>query len=362
MSSTHRETYYYLDNNGDDVSIRINGKNKRETDLKFQEFLAQNRPKTEVPTLREFVDQVYRPSFMIGLAATTLANYEQYLAKNILPFLGDKQMDRINVATIQQFYNWMARAASFGRRKNLNRCTISRVGGLASRIFKVAFEMGIIPDTPFKSTLLRNNGEPGEHHKALPDNEVDRIKRAIPTLQDERQRLYMSLLVYTGMRKEEILGLQWQNVHLEEGYGEIKTVVVYPDNSHTVIKPMPKTQYSQRTFLIPMPLKVLMEPFVREDGYVIRGENADSPASFSTAQRTYRKAFKALGLTGKYNNHDWRTTFGTQLKESGMSSATVADLMGHADTRMVETIYARTRHEGVMKQQETLDKMNEGYI
>ena len=111
-----------------------------------------------------------------------------------------------------------------------------------------------------------------------------------------------------------------------------------------------------------MPLKMLLAPFVREDGYVIRGENTDSPASFSTAQRTYRKAFKTLGLTGKYNNHDWRTTFGTQLKESGMSSATVADLMGHADTRMVETIYARTRHEGVMKQQETLDKMNEGYI
>ena len=111
-----------------------------------------------------------------------------------------------------------------------------------------------------------------------------------------------------------------------------------------------------------MPLKMLLAPFVREDGYVIRGENTDSPASFSTAQRTYRKAFKTLGLTGKYNNHDWCTTFGTQLKEFGMSSATVADLMGHADTRMVETIYARTRHEGVMKQQETLDKMNEGYI
>ena len=45
-----------------------------------------------------------------------------------------------------------------------------------------------------------------------------------------------------------------------------------------------------------------------------------------------------------------------------MSSATVTDLMGHADTRMAETIYARSRHEGVMKQQETLDKMNEGYI
>ena len=46
------------------------------------------------------------------------------------------------------------------------------------------------------------------------------------------------------------------------------------------------------------------------------------------------------------------------LKESGLSSAIVVDLMGHADTRMVETVYARTRHEGVMKQLEAVEAIN----
>ena len=41
-----------------------------------------------------------------------------------------------------------------------------------------------------------------------------------------------------------------------------------------------------------------------------------------------------------------------------MSSANVADLMGHADTRMVETVYARTRHEGVMKQKDAVETLN----
>lgn len=36
---------------------------------------------------------------------------------------------------------------------------------------------------------------------------------------------------------------------------------------------------------------------------------------------------KLLGIEG-YNNHDFRTTFGTQLKENGMTSAQVADLLG----------------------------------
>lgn len=56
--------------------------------------------------------------------------------------------------------------------------------------------------------------------------------------------------------------------------------------------------------------------------------------------RRFRKGQKLLQVSG-YGNHDFRTTYGTQLKESGMTCAQVADLMGHADTHMVETVYAR---------------------
>ena len=41
-----------------------------------------------------------------------------------------------------------------------------------------------------------------------------------------------------------------------------------------------------------------------------------------------------------------------------MRSALVADLLGHADTRMVETTYARTRHEGVTKQRQAVGNLN----
>ena len=62
-----------------------------------------------------------------------------------------------------------------------------------------------------------------------------------------------------------------------------------------------------------------------------------------------------------YSSHDWRATFGTQLKESGLTSAQVADLMGHADTRMVETTYAPSRHEGIMKHKNAVNNLNKKY-
>lgn len=361
MASQHRETYTYFDENGKRQSIRLCGTDKRDTDAKFQRFLCQPQQRQTAPTVRAFVDSVYRPSFMQGLAETTKTNYELYLSLNILPFMGHMPMDTITVATIQSFYDWMATAGSRGRKNDLNQRTIERIGGFASRIFRVAYEMKLIEDTPFKPTLLRNNGTKAGHHKALPDEEVDRIKRAIPYLKDERQRLYMGLLVYTGMRREEVMGLRWEHIHLAEGYGEIYKVVVYPGNSTTVIKENPKTEKSERVFCIPLPLKNLLEPHQEKSGYVIHGRKLEEPASQSTMKRTYQKAFELLGIKGKFNNHDWRTTFGTQMKERGMTSAQVADLLGHADTRMVETVYARTRKQGILKHQEAIEKMNKAY-
>ena len=361
MASKIRRIYTYTDQQGAEQTILINGNSAKEADKKFQAFLsgmAEASVAKASPTLMQFIDEIYRPSFIEGLCETTVANYERYIRLYIVPFMGHMRMGEITVATIQCFYNWLATASQHGKKKDLNRNTIERVSGLTSRMFKVAYEMKIIDDMPFKMTILRIRAHRGGHHKALPDAEVIRIKGEIPTLPDTRQRLYIALLVYTGMRREEVLGLCWENIHLEENYGEVKRVVVFPNNAKAVVKDSGKTDASKRTFIIPDALKQLLLPHRRARGFVIHGETEDTPVSYSTMQRTYYGAFKKLGIYGKFNNHDWRSTFGTQLKERGMSSALVADLLGHADTRMVETTYARARHEGVMKQRQAVENLN----
>jgi len=360
MASKIRRIYTYTNQQGKEQTILINGTSSKDTDKKFQAFLAGVAaiPQAETPTLTQFINDTFRPGFMEGLCETTIANYERYIRLYIGPFMGQMKMREITVATIQTFYNWLAADSAAGQKRELNRCTIERISGLTSRIFKVALEMGIVEDTPFKKTILRIRAHRGGHHKALPDAEVSRIKREIPALRDERQRLYMALLVYTGMRREEVLGLGWENIHLEEGYGEVKRVVVYPNNGRAVVREGAKTEASERTFLIPDALREILLPHRREHGYLIHGETEDGPASYSTLQRTYYAAFKALGIYRKFNNHDWRATFGTQLKEQGMSSALVADLLGHSDTRMVETVYARRRQEGILKHRQEVESLN----
>lgn len=310
--------------------------------------------KSTVPTVREFILKTYKPTFVDHLKPKTVSNYKQYIDLNIIPFMGDMRLNEVNITTIQQFYDWMAHASEYGRKKNLNRKSIERISGLTSRIFKVACEMNLIEETPFKKTLLKIKAEAAGHHVALPDEQVAQIKKEIPQLENRDERLYMALLAFTGMRPEEVYGLRWQDLYLDKQYGIISLAVTYPDNNKPHIDE-PKTEMSRRTVLLSKTVIDILRPFAQESGFICGGKK---PWCYSTARRISKRAFQNLGISG-YTNYDFRTTFGTQLKESGQTSAIVADLMGHADTRMVETVYARTRHEGVMKQLHAIECLNE---
>ena len=360
VSSKYRETYYFAEKDGTVASVRLAGSSKVDTDQKFLMYL-KSRCKATAPLLRDFVEDTYRRTFMRKLSPTTTASYNHYLDRYILPNLGDKHMDQITVTDVQAFYDWMANAAKHGCQNDLNADTITRVSGLLSRLYKIAIEMELVATSPIKKTLLVNEGKEASHHKALPDADVSRIKMAIPAIEDDQERLYMALLAYTGMRREEILGLGWEHINIKERYGRIERTVVFPDGKNAVVRNKTKTKASTREFVISEALAAILEPCQQKTGFIIHGRDPEKPVPLSTFRRMYRKVFKSLGISD-YNNHDWRTTFGTQLKEAGITSAQVADLMGHADTRMVEKTYAPTRHEGIMKHKNTLEMINGGTV
>lgn len=178
----------------------------------------------------------------------------------------------------------MAEAKDHGRSQNLNRKTIERVDGFLGRILKIATASGRIEKNPYCKDLLRNNDEMDHHHEALPDEEADRIKKAIPLLTNERERLYLALLVFSsgGMRREEILGLKWEDVDLKEGIAMIHQVVTYGEGKATVIKNEPKTKASKRVVMLPKVLCAILKESQQASGYVVHGKDISVPVSNAT--------------------------------------------------------------------------------
>lgn len=57
---------------------------------------AASSPASKAPTVRTFIENTYFPTFVARLAPKTVENYRQYIALNILPFMGDMRMDEVS--------------------------------------------------------------------------------------------------------------------------------------------------------------------------------------------------------------------------------------------------------------------------
>ena len=365
MASKFRATYTYTDAQGKQHTIRLNGQSKQDTDLQFQEFLGQPAlpAKKTVKTLRQFVLEDYRPTFTTNLCPTTLKSYTMFEENYIFPNIGDKPLDTITVKDIQALMDWLAYGKKNGLQKNIVAGTIDRVKGHLSTIFEIAKEMGLISETPVKNKLLKNNGEDSSHHKAMLPAEYADVRKKALALSNPRHQLYACLLAYTGMRIEEILGLKWELVNLDGGYCYVQEVVTYPDKSLPYIDPNPKTESSARTVILPPPVVDVFRKHAKPSGFVLSaGRNAQEAMPYVTYQRMYRETFRELGIHGKYTNHDFRASYATWLKESGVEISSAADLMGHKDTRMMSRVYAPTRHESIIAHQNLINSLVENQL
>lgn len=365
MASKFRVTYTYTDAQGNPHTIRLNGQSKQDTDLQFQAFLGQPALPARKPTktLRQFILEDYRPTFTTSLSPTTLKSYALFEENYIFPNLGDKRLDTITVKDIQALMDWLAYGEKNGLQKNIVAGTIDRVKGHLATIFEIAKEMGLISETPVKNKLLKNNGMDSTHHKAMLPEEYTEVRKKALTLVSPRHQLYACLLAYTGMRIEEILGLKWERVNLDGGYCYVQEFVTYPDKSLPYIDPDPKTESSARTVILPPPVVEVFRKHAKPSGYVLSaGRNAEEPMPYVTYQRMYRETFRELGIHGKYTNHDFRSSYATWLKESGVEISSAADLMGHKDTRMMSLVYAPTRHESIIAHQNLINSLVENQL
>ena len=171
--------------------------------------------------------------------------------------------------------------------------------------------------------------------------------------------------LYTGMRQGELLGLIWDNVHLNENgqsYLQVKHTlnrIKNPDETAetktllTICEP--KTSHSIRTIpLLPPIAKKLARYHVEQTEY-LRSIGLP-PAEFvftSTTgtpldPRDFQRRFKNFLVKNDLpvvNVHGLRHTFATRSLESGMSAKTLSKILGHASVGFTLDVYAHVTEQ-----------------
>jgi integrase len=131
------------------------------------------------------------------------------------------------------------------------------------------------------------------------------------------------LALKTGMRRGELLNLQWRDVYIDGKWLTIQGAT-------------PKSGQTRR---IPLNVEALatisgwkqQAGRVRDDAHVFRGT---SGAKLTCIDTGWRKLVRRANLQN-FRFHDLRHHFASRLVQSGIDLNTVRDLMGHADLDMV---------------------------
>ena len=159
----------------------------------------------------------------------------------------------------------------------------------------------------------------------------------------------MALPAYTSMRREELLGLRWENVDMENPLIHICEAVTYP-KSKPVVKGT-KTESSVRNIPIADALYEVLKPLAQASGYVLPGRGG-KPVSEPTFRRLWKSIGEHIELYGA-TPINFRTTFATMAVASGVDIRTTQSLMGHSTPEMTLSVYTRqedTRLPEAMKQ------------
>lgn len=130
----------------------------------------------------------------------------------------------------------------------------------------------------------------------------------------------------SGLRRSEILTLDWKDIDLENG-------IIRVLGTHT------KTQ---RTRLVPMSSRT------RAELLSLPNAGTGGPVfPFNEFKRSWRTALRIAGITG-LTFHDLRRTFVTRLQTGGVAIGIAAELAGHARIETTQKHYTSTDNPAVI--------------
>ena len=258
---------------------------------------------------QRFIDFVQTRS---SAKPATVSFYGQKLAR-LLEYkpLAKGRLDHIDEGLIEAYVQH--------RRQKVCPASVNRELATLRRLLRLAQEWRVIDRVP-RIHLL-----PGERMRDFvlsADQEQEYFTAAPYPLKDAAV-----LMLDTGLRSGEALGLQWADIHLSPPNGaKFGYLEVREGKSRSASRKLPLTG-RVCSMLLRLP---------RMSTWVFANERMDGPLSRFTLEGQHARTRKALRLPADFVLHSLRHTFGTRLGEEGVDVFTLMRIMGHSTVEMTK--------------------------
>ena len=294
--------------------------------------------KPEMP-FGEWMDFWYQNYSKPRLRPTTQAGYECRIYQHIIPELGDIPLNQLTQNDLQQFY---ARLKKGGRLLHAEHYgaglsdSMVRASHMNCRsALEKAVQEGLIRVNPAVGCKL-----PPKKAREMQVLTREEIQRFLIQAKAEGYFELFLLELTTGLRRGELLALQWDDLNLETGELQI-TKQVYRTKENGLLISQPKTKSSIRTVSLPQPLLAILKEYkegVNSQWMFPSPLKEDSPLDPAYI-RTRLHLILEHAQCKQIRFHDLRHTFATMALGSGMDVKTLSSMLGHVSAATTLDIY-----------------------
>jgi integrase len=256
------------------------------------------------PTVADLIAR-FEDEHFARLRPGTRNRYREQIKKHIRPHFGPHtKVAEVDFASIDRLHRKITAAGS--------PYAANRVHSLLSKMFALAIRWGMADTNPCKG--VERNLESGRK-RYLSGDELVRLIQALSEYPNRQSANIIRVLLMTGARRGEVLGMRWEHIDLATGVWSKPASAVKQKVDHTV------------------PLSAPVRQLLSE----IRAAQPDSEFVFPAARGGHRldinNNWRRICTAAKIDNlriHDLRHSFASQLASGGATLPLIGSLLGHS--------------------------------
>lgn len=308
-------------------------------------------------TVSEYLDKWLETAARRRVTERTFTGYEWLLKNYVRPVLGQLRLSDVRPLDVQRLYTHMLapklkakdtpqQGVTYGL--GLSSRTVRYTHAVLSSAFKQAVKWRMLPHNPAELAEL-----PRHERREMQSLSPEEAGRFLAAASADRWHVLFALAVATGMRPEEYLGLQWQDVELERGVVTIRRTLVWRKGGEWYFGE-PKTARSRRNIPLPASVRTALIEHRRRQGAerlkagpayqnndLVFAMSDGRPVLLRTLDRLHFKpTLKRAGLLQTVRLYDLRHTCATLLLSAGEHPKVVSERLGHASITLTLDVYS----------------------
>ena len=325
--------------NGKQKVASFYGKTKDEVRKKKQAYDVANKIEVDSDidvqanyTFAEFAD-VWYERHKLDLQDATREQYV-YILRTLKRYLGKRPLNAITTPEIENVLQEL-------RRKEYSDSYIRVSRGMLTQIFKRAQAYQMVTYNPAMLAAKMKSRAPQKKKESFTARECTRLLAYLP---QDRMGWSIRLMIATGLRPQEMMGLEPRHISEDGAYILVEQAMKRVKGRAEIGDP--KNASSFRVIPVPetvrpaaMALRKTNKKFIWEAG------RKDKPCNPSYFGDKFKESLATIDGMPILTPHCCRVTYVSIMQSLGVKLETISHLVGHTTTRITENNYLRVQDE-----------------